>query len=51
MFFGGFLTGTFAGGFVVLILFSAIIINRENSKEQRIKELEDELAMSEYLKK
>ena len=51
MFFGGFLSGLFVGGFVVLILFSAIIINRDNSEVKKIKELEDELAMSKYLKK
>ena len=41
----------FIGGFVVLVLMSVVQINRDKSKDIQIKELEDELAMSEYLKK
>ena len=43
--------GMFISGFIVFLIMCAIQINSEDSKDKRIKELEDELAMSEYLKK
>ena len=45
------LLGMFIGGFIVLALMSAIQINRDDSKDKQIKELEDELAMSKYFRR